>query len=100
MFLIERSVYLSEDLLGRSYSLDRPIPAAVDKRDFWIAVNGPNGHRFYQFGKDEYPLYWKYTALDQASAKSHAAIVDHRDMDEVPAFADEPLVMFDGRPRR
>jgi hypothetical protein len=100
MFLIERSIYLREDVLGRSYSLDQPIPAAVDKRDFWIAVNGPNGHRFYQFGKDEYPLYWKYSALDQASAASHAAIVDQRDMDEVLAFADESLAMFEGRSRR
>ena len=100
MFLIERSVYLREDILGQSYSLDQPIPAAVNKRDFWIAVNGPNGRRFYQFGKDEYPLYWKYSELDQASAASHAAIVGQHDMEEVLAFADETLAMFEGPLRK
>jgi hypothetical protein len=89
--VVQLAIYLREDVIGRSHSLDLPIPRDVNIKDFYISCSGPNGNRLYTFPATEYPLFWEYERLQQRPDFDRAGVLDEAKYQEVAAFVERAL---------
>lgn len=89
--VVNRSTYLTEDLLGRSFSMDEPYPQEILKRHgSYTVFTGPNGARIYSFPREDYPLF--YEMLERKS-QGYDDVLDDELVERIAVFAEQSLAM-------
>lgn len=92
-----RSTFLREDLLGRSFDMDDPIPPEVLNRyESYTVFTGPNGARFYSFPRDDYPLFFE---MMERKDQAYTTVLDDGLVERVAAFAEESIALAGPQPK-
>lgn len=89
--IVTRSVYLREDLLGNSLSMDDEIPKGwLDRHESYTAFKGPNGGRVYSFSREQYPLFYELTGRADPRFE---AILDDDLIERITLLAEDAITL-------
>lgn len=89
--IVSRAVFLREDMLDNSLSMDEPLPKGwLDRHESYTAFVGPNGGRVYSFSRQDYPLFYEMT---ERKDQEFAAVLDGDLIVRITLFAEDAITL-------